>query len=126
MKEEVKMKEKMNEPAGTMPMTGAMPQKQSMPAVSPSQFNMPKPTEVSPAQFNMPKPTEVSPAQFMQPMPQMMPVMMCCPYLMNMQCPMTYGNPMMSGVSPAMFGPNNQFPGNMLDTGVSPYQYGGK
>jgi hypothetical protein len=127
MKEDVKMKENMNvEPAGTMPQVGAMPHMQANPNISPVQTN---PMGVSPAMMNQmpiqtnpmgvmpsmmnqmpvqPNPMGVMPSM-MNPMP-MMP-MMCCPYLMNMQCPMTngqnvmgmnMGNPMLTGMSPAM------------------------
>jgi hypothetical protein len=89
MKEDVKMKENIaTEPMGTMPQVGAMQQMQAAPGVSPIQ---PNPMGVMPSMMN--------------PMP-----MMCCPFLMNMQCPMTYGqnvmgtsmmgNPMFPGVSP--------------------------
>ena len=107
-----------------MPAVSPAQYNQPMPAVSPAQYNKPMP-EVSPAQYNKPMP-EVSPAQYVQPMPSMMP-MMCCPYLMNMQCPMTYAqnmfaNPMMNsmlpGVSPAMANPNQMM------GGMSPYDMG--
>ena len=89
MKEDVKMKENIaTEPMGTMPQVGAMQQMQAAPGISPIQ---PNPMGVMPSMMNQ------------------MPVM-CCPYLMNMQCPMTYGhnvmgmnmmnNPMYPGVSP--------------------------
>ena len=90
MKEDVKMKENsIVQPMGTMPEVGAMQQMQAAPNYMPMQSN---PMEVMPTMMNQ------------------MPVM-CCPYLMNMQCPMTYGqnvmgmnmmnNPMLPGVSPA-------------------------
>jgi hypothetical protein len=92
-------------------------------------YNKPMPA-VSPEMYNKPMPA-VSPEQYMQPMPQMMP-MMCCPFLMSMQCPMMMMNPMMnampSAVSPAMMGPNSS-PGmpTPYDMGYMPgagqYQY---
>lgn len=98
MKEDVKMKENMNvEPMGTMPQVGAMQQMQAAPKVLPMQAA----PNVLPMQ---PNPMGVMPSM-MNPMPAM-----CCPYLMNMQCPMTYGqnvmgmnmmnNPMYPGVNP--------------------------
>ena len=108
MKEDVKMKENMNvEPTGTMPHVGAMQNMQAMPNVLPMQ-NAPS---SMPMQSN---PMGVMPSMMnqMPVMPSMMNQMpmMCCPYLMNMQCPMTYGqnvmgmnmmnNPMYQGVSP--------------------------
>lgn len=89
---------------------------QSMPNIMPAQ-TMPNvmPVEmmqnVSPMQMmpdNMP--VQAGPAGVMPSMMNQIPIM-CCPYLMNMQCPMTYGanvmgmnmmnNAMIPGVSPA-------------------------
>lgn len=102
MKDDNKMKESANvEPMSTMHDMKNMP----MPAP------MPMPMGTMPAQMSMPMgnmpmtmPTQVSP--YSAQMPQM--PMMCCPFLMNIQCPMLYGqsmmNPMMTGVSPANAG----------------------
>ena len=85
MKEEAKMKENSHmEHMGTMPAAHNMPM--TLPATIP---------ETLPAQTTMP---------YMMQMP-----MMCCPVLMNMQCPMLYGPATFSpnmGVSPAAFNPN--------------------
>ena len=63
MKEENKMKENMNiEPAGIMPMAGAMQNMQANPGVAPAQ---PGPAAVSPAMAQMPakpNPMGASPA----------------------------------------------------------------
>lgn len=113
------------------PVSDTMPAKQnSSPEQTPQNVSPTQPVQnVSPAQsLQNVMPAEamqnVSPMQMMpgnmpvQPGPAgMMPSMMnqipliCCPYLMNMQCPMTYGanvmgmnmmnNPMLSGVNPA-------------------------
>jgi len=99
MKEDDKMKENMNvTPTGTMPKVGAMQQMQAAPNMLPAQANQ----NAMPMQ--QPNNMGVMPAMMNQ-----MP-MMCCPYLMNMQCPMTYGqnvmgmnmmnNLMYPGVSP--------------------------
>ncbi len=99
MKEDVKMKENMNsEPMGMMPHVGAMQNMQAAPNVLPAQTNA-----------NM-LPMQQAPMGVMPSMMNPMPMMMCCPYLMNMQCPMTLGqnvmgmnmmsNPMYTGVSP--------------------------
>lgn len=101
MKEDAKMKENMNvEPTGTMPQVGAMQQMQAAPNVLPAQAY---PNTMPVQQMNN---MGVMPA-----MTNQMPIV-CCPYLMNMQCPLTYGqnvmganmmnNLMYPGVSPIM------------------------
>ena len=94
MKEDVKMKENMNaEPMGTMPHVGAMHQMQAAPNVLPVQPNLmgTMPSMMS----NMgTMPSMMSNMGTMPSMMNSMPVM-CCPYLMNMQCPMTYGHNVM-------------------------------
>ena len=99
MKEDIKMKENLNalEPTGTMPQVGAMQHMQAAPNVLPVQ--------TAPNAL----PMQQGPMGVMPSVMNMVP-MMCCPYLMNMQCPMTYGqnvmgmnmmnNPMLPGVSP--------------------------
>lgn len=99
MKEDVKMKENIKaEPTGTMPQVGAMQQMQAMPNMLPAQTS----PNISPIQPN-------NMGAVMPSMMQQMPLV-CCPFLMNMQCPMTYGsnvmgmgmnNTMYPGVSPA-------------------------
>ncbi len=134
MKEVVKMKENIfAEPVGTMPLVGAMQQMQASPNISPAQ-TVPNVSpvqtipggNVSPVQTlpetmpAQPNPAAVMPSAMKQmPMMNQMPnmvqmPMMCCPYLMNMQCPMTYGqnvmgmnmmnNMMYPAVSPASGG----------------------
>lgn len=87
---------------------------QTAPNVLPMQYapnEMPmqqSPMGVMPSMMNQ-MPMQSSPMGVMPSMMNQMP-MMCCPYLMNMQCPMTYGqnvmgmnmmnNPMYPGVSP--------------------------
>lgn len=139
MKEDVKMKEKMNaEPTGTMPQVGPMQHMQANPSVSPVQTiaNV-SPVQavpnVSPVQAapnilpaqTMPNalPAQMNNAGVMPSMMNQMPIM-CCPYLMNMQCPMTYGqnvmgmmnNQMYPGVSPVSgnMGPMNGNAGPVL------------
>ncbi len=102
MKEVVKMKEKTNiEPKGTMPLVGPMQNMQAKPKQMPEK-TAPKlspvqaDTNTLPVQSTANKDlAEVMP-YMMNPMPVMsqMP-MMCCPYLMNMQCPMLYNQNVM-------------------------------
>jgi len=100
MKENIKMKDNLNaEPTGTMPQVGAMQQMQAAPNILPAQ-SVPNAFPVQQANAGV-----MPSAMNMMPMP-----MMCCPFLMNMQCPMTMGqnvmgmnmmsNPMFPGVSP--------------------------
>ena len=116
MKEDVKMKENMNAgPMGTMPQVGAMQHMQAAPNVLPMQAapNV-LPMQAAPNVLPMQTapnayPMQSNPMGIMPSMMNQMP-MMCCPYLMNMQCPMTNGqnvlgmnmmnNPMYPGVSP--------------------------
>lgn len=109
MKEVVKMKEKTNiEPKGTMPLVGAMQDMQAKPGQLPAQ-TAPKLSPMQGADNKDLFPAQTLPAgipvqsskselmpYMMNPMPVMnqMP-MMCCPYLMNMQCPMLYGQDVM-------------------------------
>ncbi|NLK88224.1 MAG: hypothetical protein GX279_12165 [Clostridiaceae bacterium] len=80
---------------------------QTMPNIMPAEIMQ----NASPMQMmpdNMP--VQAGPAGVMPSMMNQIPIM-CCPYLMNMQCPMTYGanvmgmnmmnNAMLQGVSPA-------------------------
>ena len=92
---------------------------QSMPNVSPAHSmpdvmpagtmqNVPSMQPMQPMPENMP--VQAGPGGMMPSMMNQIPIM-CCPYLMNMQCPMTYGanvmgmnmmnSPMLPGVSPA-------------------------
>lgn len=120
MKEEIKIKDKIiAKPAGTMPQVGAMQNMQAVPGTLPAQNNM----NVSPVQTEVnvlpvqPGPSGVMPSLAGQQAP-----IMCCPYLMNMQCPMIHGqysagmgmmnNTMFPGVGP-MPGNIGAFTGNM-------------
>jgi len=99
MKEDVKMKENMNiEPTGTMPQVGAMQQMQAAPNVLPAQAY----PNTMPAQ-------QMSNMGVMPSMMSQVPVI-CCPYLMNMQCPMTYGQNVMGA----------NMMNNLMYPGVSP------
>ncbi len=81
---------------------------QTMPGMMPIQA-APNESPMQPIPDDMP--VLAGPAGVMPSMMHQIPIM-CCPYLMNMQCPMTYGanvmgmnmmnNPMLTGVSPAM------------------------
>jgi len=127
-------------PGGTMPQVGAMQHMQAVPKTSPAKSEqnvspvqgaadtsqaqtasnvspaqtvpgvMPAQTNVSPVQkVSDDMPVQTGPAGVMPAMMNQIPII-CCPYLMNMQCPMTYGanvmgmnmmnNAMFPGVSP--------------------------
>jgi len=173
MKEVVKMKEKTTiEPMGTMPLVGPMQNMQAKPKQMPEKI-APKPSTVQAAANTLPAqstgnkdllPVQTLPADFptqsnqadlmpymMNPMPTMnqMP-MMCCPFLMNMNCPMLYDqnvmgmgmmntgnmgympinvqgapNPVMSASNPVMGASNNSmnaYPGmGMMPVTNNPY-----
>jgi hypothetical protein len=94
MKEDAKMKENIsNVPLGTMPPVGAMQQMQASPNISPMP-NIP----------NM-APIPQSPMGVMPSMMHQVP-MMCCPFLMNMQCPMPFGPNVMGMAGNVMPGMN--------------------
>lgn len=99
MKEDVKMKENMNaEPTGAMPQVGAMQQMQAAPNALPAQAY----PNIMPAQ-------QTNKMGVMPSMMNQVPVI-CCPYLMNMQCPMTYGQNVMGA----------NMMNNLMYPGVSP------
>lgn len=157
MKEEAKIKDNiLAEPKGTMPKVGAMQNMQAVPAVPPftpaSTPVNPNPVGVMPAMPNtmpvqMPAMPNTMPVQMpamantmpvqMPAMPNTMPVqmpmpiqapMICCPYLMNMQCPLTHTQAAMGMNMPnsAMFPGAVPYPAGMdfipgkAGTGMSP------
>lgn len=107
MKEDIKIKPAVNiEPIATMPEMSNFPMPAQMPTgAMPTQMTNNTMPAVMPQMYHM---------------PQM--VMICCPYLMNPQCPMMQGQNMMGGVSPAMGGMNSMMgmgPQQMMNQ----YQY---
>lgn len=133
MKEEIKPKEKINinmEPMGTMPEVGAMQQMQAFPQMQAMpEHVMPKMPEHMMPQMPenmMPPMPATMPAPAMPTMPtmptmQMAPQMICCPFLMNMQCPMLYNQSYMGGNNPAL---GTQYM-QQLPQGMSMPQYRG-
>ncbi|MCX7708873.1 MAG: hypothetical protein N2484_03390 [Clostridia bacterium] len=126
--------EKDMSPVGEMNMPEHMEEQmgeQMMPMDNIPQMQMPA--------MGMAPQTGMAPQMGMMPqmgtMPQMMPQapMMCCPYIMNMQCPMMYGqgtmdmnynmaNPYMS--SPYMTSPYMSNPYMSNPYAMNPYMYG--
>jgi len=144
MKEIVKMKENIHtEPTGTMPQVDAMQHMQAVPKTMPVQAApnvlpekaVPQTQKVQEHTETMP--VQPNPAAVMPSAMNQMPIM-CCPYLMNMQCPMMHtqnmmginmmNNMMHSAVSPAannsgfMPGSSNALLG-AADNGMSKYPF---
>lgn len=116
MKEVVKMKENIHtEPTGTMPQLDAKQHMQAAPKTMPVQAapnvlpeqTIPKAQQAQAQSETMP--VQPNPANVMPFAMTQMPIM-CCPYLMNMQCPMMHTQNMM--------GMNMM--NNMMHSAVSP------
>ncbi|MGE5613971.1 MAG: hypothetical protein ACM3XR_06145 [Bacillota bacterium] len=108
MKEEIKIKDKtVTEPAGTMPKVGAMQNMQAVPGTLPAQ-NIKNAPPVQ-AEANI-LPVQPGPSGVMPSMAGQAPII-CCPYLMNMQCPMMHSMNM---------GMMNSMMNSMMFPGVGP------
>ncbi|MGI6667970.1 MAG: hypothetical protein ACOX4M_00475 [Acetivibrionales bacterium] len=112
MKEEIKIKDKaVTEPAGTMPKVGAMQHMQAVPGILPAKDI--KDTFPVQAEANV-LPVQPGPSGVMPSMAGQAPII-CCPYLMNMQCPMMHSQfPMNMGMMNNMMFPGvGPMPGNI-------------
>jgi hypothetical protein len=126
MKEEIKAKDKiMAKPAGTMPQVGAMQNMQAVPGTLPAQnIKNVSPVQTEPNVL----PVQPGPSGVMPSMAGQAPIM-CCPFLMNMQCPMMHGQYSMNmgmtnnmmfpgvGLMPGNIGPMTGNMGMMPETG---------